>query len=177
MAHNTTNRSRSFIDKQIIMTYIFRSRSSSYHRKQGIRCGGKAMNEALPYSCSQWSSMTTHSFAQFSSSRMKGSNAFPFSVKEYSILTGVSGYTFRLTIPSCSNSFSLSDNSRPLIGIEDSMVQKRCGPESSWCMIKPVQRLLKMFIAFSNLGHKVDWLNMITSGTHYNLNSYACNLS
>lgn len=43
-----------------------------------------------------------------------GANAQPFSVKEYSMRTGVSGMTSRLITPSVSSSFSLSDRTLPL---------------------------------------------------------------
>ncbi len=48
-----------------------------------------------------------------------GSMEWPFSVNEYSIMTGVSGITLRLTTPWCSKSFNRSDNTFPLIPIAD----------------------------------------------------------
>jgi hypothetical protein len=68
----------------------------------------------------------------FSISFISGSRAKPFSVREYSIRTGVSGYTSRLTMPCVSRSFKRSDSTRPLIPIDDSKVQNLFGPVSSW---------------------------------------------
>src|SRR5699024_1430324 len=60
-----------------------------------------------------------------------GSIERPFSVKEYSIMTGVSGMTSRLIIAFCSNSFSRSDNTFPLIPIADWISLNLCEPGSN----------------------------------------------
>src|SRR5690606_40948060 len=61
---------------------------------------------------------------QFSISFMRGCNADPLSVNEYSMRTGVSGYTSRLTMPSFSKSFNRSDSTLPLTPMVDSILQK-----------------------------------------------------
>jgi hypothetical protein len=87
------------------------------------------------------------------SARM-GASARPLSVKEYSIRTGISGYTSLRTIPSCSSSFSRSDSSLPLMfGREASKAQNLLGPFNSWNTMSETQRLLSIPTAFSKRGH------------------------
>jgi hypothetical protein len=65
---------------------------------------------------------STHSSAQTDSSSKAFSSERPFSVRWYSMRTGVSGITVRVTMPSASNSLSRSDSRRSeSLGTEQAM--------------------------------------------------------
>src|SRR5690625_2914922 len=86
---------------------------------------------------------------------MTGSSDFPLSVNEYSIRTGYSEYTVRVTIASFSNNLSRSESNRPLTGKFVSISEKRFGPFKSSNKMRPTQRLLMISIAFSKREHKL----------------------
>jgi hypothetical protein len=103
-------------------------------------------------SCLGWSSI--QSVAHLPISSNSGLSARPLSVIEYSMRTGISGYTSRRISPSISSSFNRSDNTLPLmLGNALSISLNRNGPFNSWKTIKATHLLLNSSIAFSNSGH------------------------